>query len=282
MLNALKCDLLRTLKNSGFVFAVVITAVLCFTVQIYSDPSNGKEYSVFEAIISLERSAMSEYYEFSPPIIIRKALSGYSAMVLPVTAALPFVLSFISELNNRNIRFTIFRTGRVKYYLSKFISAVLIGGLCTLLGVAVFGAAVYILFPNGLSAEMLADFFPNGVLAALIKKALSSFVYGAVSVLPAFFLCSFCTNPYIVLCVPFLLKFIIETILSAVQTSLIAAGNFDIYQRLLPFYPNSASLLFDMQADENFTLTVVINLIAALTVFAGFFVIMEKRTDRGG
>ncbi len=281
MLKALKCDLLRTINNSGFIFAAIITAILCFSVQVYSDPSNGKVYSVFEAIFSLERSVMSENYEFSPPIIIRKALSGYSAMVLPVTAALPFVMSFIAERNSRNIRFTISRTGRVKYYLSKFISALLSGGICTLLGVTIFGAAVYILFPNGQSAEMLADFFPSGVLAALVQKALSSFVYGAVSVLPAFLFCAFCVNPYIILCVPFLLKFIIETIFSAIQTNSIAAGNFDIYKKLLPFYPNSASQLFYMQIDGTFALTAAVNLIAAAAVFAGFFVIMEKRADRG-
>lgn len=281
MLNALKCDLLRTLKNSGFVFAVIITAVLCFSVQIYSDTSNGKVYSVFEAIFSLERSVMSERFEFAPPIIISKALSGYSAMVLPVTAALPFVMSFISERNSRNIRFTISRTGRIKYCISKFVSAVLGGGACTLLGIALFGAAVYILFPCSQPAETIMDILPDGTVQTLVHKALSGFVYGAASVLPAFFLCSFCTNPYLILCVPFLLKFILETILSAVQTDLAAAGDFDIYEKLLPFYPSSAGLLFDMQPNGTFALTAAVNLTAALAAFAGFSIIMEKRTDRG-
>ncbi len=271
MIKTLKCDLARSLVNWGFVCAVIVTAVLCFSTQIYSDHSNGKVYSVFEALYSFDRAFMSKNSEFSPISIIEKALSGYSAMALPVTAAFPFVFSFITERNSGNMRLSISRTNRGKYYFSKFISALLCGGICTMLGVILFGLFVFILFPSMQ--------FPE--ITALIKKFLSVFVYGMTSVLPAFFLCSFCKNPYIILCVPFVLKFMLETLISRIQINASAAGDFDVYERTTPFIPNSVTLLFYIKANKTFFIIIAVNLMFAAIVFAGFALIMEKRADRG-
>lgn len=271
MLKTLKCDLARCIANRGFACAVIVTAVLCFSAQIYYDSSNGKAYSVFEALFSFDRAFMSKNSDFSPASVIETALSGYSAMALPVTAAFPFVFSFITERNSGNMRLSISRTSRRKHYFSKFISALLCGGICTMLGVILFGLFAFILFPSTQFPEILS----------LVKKLLSAFVYGAASVLPAFFLCSFCKNPYIILCVPFMLKFISETLISRIQINAAAAGDFDIYERTFPFYPNSVTLLFHIEANKTFFIIIAVNLTFAAAVFAGFALIMEKRADRG-
>lgn len=281
MLRTLKCDLSRSLANRGFVCAIIVTAVLCFSTEVYSDHLNGKTYSVFEAIFTLDRDFMSSQIDFNPAIIARKALSGYSAMALPVTAAFPFVFAFISERNSGNMRLVISRMGRLKYYLSKFISAIFCGGLCTMLGVIFFVILLYILFPNTQSPQIIAEYLPNGVYITIAKKALSAFVYGAASVLPAFFLCSFCSNLYIILCVPFLLKFITETLLSDIQTNAVAAGEYDVFDRTLPFTPSSASALFEIEVNVIFVKIIAVNMLFAAAIFVGFAVIMEKRADKG-
>lgn len=281
MLKALKCDLLRCVLNKWFIMSAAITAALCFSVQVYSDNSNGRVYSVLEALLSIDHTVMAESSELIPPLIIGKALSGYAAMALPITAALPFVMSFISERSSGNMRFTVIRTGRVKYYLSKFFSALLSGGLAVWLGVNLFAVLVYILFPHTQSTEMLADYIPNGVFSMLLRTASGAFAYGAASILPAFFLCSFCTNSYIILCVPFLLKFIYETILSTVQTNSVAAGDYEIYQQTLPFYPNAITFLFEIPFGKDFITIITLNLLFAVTAFFAFVLVMEKRADRG-
>lgn len=281
MLKALKCDLLRCVLNKWFIMSAAITAALCFSVQVYTDNSNGRVYSVLEALLSIDHTVMAESSELIPPLIIGKALSGYAAMALPITAALPFVMSFISERSSGNMRFTVIRTGRVKYYLSKFFSALLSGGLAVWLGVNLFAVLVYILFPHTQSPEMLADYIPNGVFSMLLRTAAGAFGYGAISILPAFFLCSFCTNSYIILCVPFLLKFIYETILSTVQTNLVAAGDYEIYQQTLPFYPNAITFLFEIPFGKDFITIITLNLLFAVTAFFAFVLVMEKRADRG-
>lgn len=261
--------------------SAAITAALCFSVQVYTDNSNGRVYSVLEALLSIDHTVMAESSELIPPLIIGKALSGYAAMALPITAALPFVMSFISERSSGNMRFTVIRTGRVKYYLSKFFSALLSGGLAVWLGVNLFAVLVYILFPHTQSTEMLADYIPNGVFPMLLRTAAGAFAYGAASILPAFFLCSFCTNSYIILCVPFLLKFIYETILSTVQTNSVAAGDYEIYQQTLPFYPNAITFLFEIPFGKDFITIITLNLLFAVTAFFAFVLVMEKRADRG-
>ncbi len=281
MLKALKCDLLRCVLNKWFIMSAAITAALCFSVQVYTDNSNGRVYSVLEALLSIDHTVMAESSELIPPLIIGKALSGYAAMALPITAALPFVMSFISERSSGNMRFTVIRTGRVKYYLSKFFSALLSGGLAVWLGVNLFAVLVYILFPHTQSTEMLADYIPNEVFPMLLRTAAGAFAYGAASILPAFFLCSFCTNSYIILCVPFLLKFIYETILSTVQTNSVAAGDYEIYQQTLPFYPNAITFLFEIPFGKDFITIITLNLLFAVTAFFAFVLVMEKRADRG-
>lgn len=281
MLKALKCDLLRCVLNKWFIMSAAITAALCFSVQVYTDNSNGRVYSVLEALLSIDHTVIAESSELIPPLIIGKALSGYAAMALPITAALPFVMSFISERSSGNMRFTVIRTGRVKYYLSKFFSALLSGGLAVWLGVNLFAVLVYILFPHTQSTEMLADYIPNGVFPMLLRTAAGAFAYGAASILPAFFLCSFCTNSYIILCVPFLLKFIYETILSTVQTNSVAAGDYEIYQQTLPFYPNAITFLFEIPFGKDFITIITLNLLFAVTAFFAFVLVMEKRADRG-
>lgn len=280
-LKNLKCDLARIILGREFLIAVAATMVLCFSVQVYFDHSNSKAYSVFEALFLLEPAVRAEIPELSAPMIIRMALTGYSSMVLPVTASFPFVLLFIAERASGNMLYTISRTRRGSYYFSKFVSAILGGGLCTMLSVVLFGICAYILFPSSCSPELAVWLFPNGIVIGIMKKLLSAFIYGMTSVLPAFFLCAFCKNPYIVLCFPFMLKFIAEAILGKIQTNAWASKNYATSDIIAPLFPDAASHLADMQIGKTFWWTIVVNVIFAAICFVGFAVIMEKRTDRG-
>lgn len=280
-LRTLKCDLARIISSREFAAAVAATVVLCFSVQVYFDYSNGKAYSVFEALFMLEPAVRAQSPDLSPPMIIRMALTGYSAMAMPVTASFPFVLSFIAERNSGNMLYTISRTSRKKYYISKFVSAIIGGGLCTMLGVIVFGIFSYILFPNSCSFEQIEWAFPSGILAGLAKKILSAFIYGMTSVLPAFFLCSFCKNPYIVLCFPFMLKFILEAVLGKIQTNAWASENYETADIIAPLFPDAASQLVYADIGKAFWVTLIVTVIFAAICFAGFAIIMENRSDRG-
>lgn len=159
-----------------------------------------------------------------------------------------------------------------KYYFSKFFSAVICGGLSTMLGVAVFGIFCALIFPS--AGEQM---YPNGAAVLIFKQIISAFLCGFSAALPAFFLCSFCGNAHVILCVPFLLKFITETVLMQVSSN---SGDFSMYERLAPFYPMAISSVFEYERKTLIT-TVIVNLLYCAAAFVGFSLIMEKRADKG-
>lgn len=54
-MKALKCDLNKSMLNIGYVGAVLLTTLLCFTAKAYTDPNTAKIYTVFECIAKLDK-----------------------------------------------------------------------------------------------------------------------------------------------------------------------------------------------------------------------------------
>lgn len=148
LLNAIKCDLNKSIINIGFAGAVLLTTVLAFTSSAYTDLATDKSYSVFESLFTLDKNILRTDPMLSSVLVFRNGLSGYITMFLPIVVAFPFMVSFCAERNNGLMRFTISRTGKLRYYLSKFISALISGGFAVMLGIAVYGIACAVLFFN--------------------------------------------------------------------------------------------------------------------------------------
>lgn len=156
-MKALKCDLNKSILNIGYVGAVLLTTLLCFTAKAYTDPNTAKIYTVFECIAKLDKQLFADDYSFSSYLMFAKGMSGYMAMFLPIIAAFPFMTAFCAERNGGSMRFTITRTGGLRYYLSKFCSAFLCGGSAVLFGYIIFGVIVRIIFPSLSQYELSAD-----------------------------------------------------------------------------------------------------------------------------
>ena len=109
-MKALKCDLNKSMLNIGYVGAVLLTTLLCFTAKAYTDPNTAKIYTVFECIAKLDKQLFADDYSFSSYLIFAKGMSGYMAMFLPIIAAFPFMTAFCAERNGGSMRFTITRT----------------------------------------------------------------------------------------------------------------------------------------------------------------------------
>lgn len=285
-MKSLKCDLNKSIINIGFMGAVLITCVLCFTSFAYVDPTTEKTYSVFEALFTLDRDFINEHYEFSSILIFRGAMSGYIPMFLPIIVAFPFMMSFCAERNNGLMRFTITRIGKYKYYFSKFFASLISGGLAVLLGVLFFGVISSIFVPNiesyNIPVDELNNMLPNNLPVTVFKILGSAFVYGAISTLPAFLLSSFCKNPYIITCVPFLFVYIWNTALDKIANNAFFNENMELYDKITPFKPNAlANLMYVTEIDKSLKITIVFNLAYLLVILLAFIMIMNKRTDKG-
>lgn len=223
---------------------------------------------------------MESNVSFCSLSVFKNALSGYSAMFLPILASFPFVSSQSAERNSGNIRFSIFRAKRLKYYLSKFICCVISGGICVMLGIMLFGIFSFFVFP-GLECYPSLDlefYAPDGIFAEAARKLLSAFIYGCVNTLPAFFLSSFCRNRYIILCIPFLMRFMQDT---AIKKIIVNTYDDNTYQTVFPFQCHAPSQIPYLEAGAMLYSTVAVAVISAALILCGYIIIMERRTDKG-
>lgn len=289
MFKALKCDLNKTVVNTGFLGAVFLTMILCFTANIYEDSATSKTYSVMETIMSLDRSIITQDYTLSSAVVFSKCFSGYIGMFIPIIVAFPFMVTFCAERNSGLMRFTITRTGKFKYSISKFLACFLSGGLAVFLGTLLFGLAVMIIFPSvssydfadDIQKELFEIMFPNGVFLSCVKTLISAFLYGAISTMPAFFLSSFCKNPYIITCLPFLFIYIWNTTLDKITNSMFTNGNFKKMEKIYSFYPDSITSVISYEFDKTAKISLIFNISYVLILLFGFVLIMNMRKDKG-
>jgi ABC-type transport system involved in multi-copper enzyme maturation permease subunit len=286
-MKALKCDLNKSILNIGYVGAVLLTTLLCFTAKAYTDPNTAKIYTVFECIAKLDKQLFADDYSFSSYLIFAKGMSGYMAMFLPIIAAFPFMTAFCAERNGGSMRFNITRTGSLRYYLSKFCSAFLCGGSAVLFGYIIFGVIVRIIFPSlsqyELSADDLSFVLVNNKdeLTGVLRYMLSAFLYGAISTMPALFISSFCKNPYLITCVPFMLNYVLTTMLNRIIDANLFNENFD-FDRANAFYPSSVTnFLYIQSFDRSAKWITAVNCSGAIVTLLGFIIVMNLRKDKG-
>ena len=278
-------ELQKSILNIGFVGAIVITFILCFATEVYNDPTNDKAYSVFEMIFSSDSEILLSQLSMSSIMVFEKALIGYGNMFLPIVASFPFVVCFCAERNSGYMRFSISRSGKIRYYISKFLSCILSGGLAVMFGVLLFGVAADLIFPGIESYSAMQDsisaFYPDGLTVAVVKKLISAMLHGIFATLPAFLICSFCRNPYMILCLPFLFTYMWETLINKFTLAGFEQGDFNVFNTIAPYSPYSAADLLYPLETERLIPTLIVNILLILIALTGFILFMNKRTDRG-
>lgn len=289
--HTLRQDLNKTVINIGFVGAALMTSLLCFTATAYMDPSNQKTYTIMEAFYSFDLRFVQSDDTFASINLFTRGLSGYVTMFLPIIVAFPFMVSFCAERNNGLMRFTISRTGKMRYYLSKFFASFLGGGLAVLLGLLLYGIAVYIMFPTfssyDINPEMMQYIYKDSEVKRFLMYIASGFIYGAFSTLPAFLLSSFCKNPYIITCLPFMLVYIWTTAISKLQMKAFENYmDFDqaYYDKLTAFSPDSPMYIPNNIFNEMTSMGKYLlwfNGIYLAVILIAFIVIMNLRIDKG-
>lgn len=285
-LYALRCDLNKTVVNIGFAGAVLLTVVLCFTAPVYYDNSLDKTYSVLEALFDLDRSIIESKPDFASVKIISAGMSGYITMFLPITVAFQFMVSFCAERNSGLIRIAVARTGEIRYCLSKFTASFLSGGLAAALGLILFGIIVLLSFPSAesykLTEEQLSELIPHSPAVTVLLSIAAAFVYGALTTLPAFFLASFCRDPYIITCVPFLLCYIWKTVLEKLAANAMESGSFELMEKYYAFYPEAVTrVIIDSDHTKSINVTLFFNAGLLVLTAAGAVCIFTHRQDKG-
>ncbi len=268
ILNFLISDLKKIIIGYGFIVSIIVVFLLCFTSVIYQDTFTGKEYTVSE-IITMKKGFTN--IEFSAQSILHTSVSPYITIFLPILSSIPFVTVFCAERIGGNIRFIITRTGKMIYYISKFLSALLSGALSVMFGFILYSIVICMIFKY------------NGTISELMKMYAGMAFYGAVSVLPALLLSAFIKNKYMVCCFPFIFMHFYYTVIAKIQDYFSSKRMGLIVIKMGFLYPDTLkNILINDNNTVNLSRYVILyySLLTILT-FIGFIVIMDRRLDYG-
>lgn len=268
----------KKMTSCGFWLCFGMTVLLLFSAEIYTD-DNSSRYSVFRALTDFSTEDMTKKYQLCNILVSKNALMGWFTLFAPIIAAFCFSPLMCAEREENAVRFQIFRTTKLKYSIAEFFTGTISGGLAMALGYAIFCCAAMMMFPDvsemtDSAAEILMNSsfdFPN--------TAFHVWLYGAFWSVPAMFLTSVLRNKYLIMCIPFFVKYGFSQTYQKILGNAISSENFDEKAIKLANFINPDGILW---ISETTRLNVVI-LFGALTLvfFAAFLIIMQKRSDSG-
>lgn len=270
------------LKNSWMPIGVVLTAVLCMASEIYYS-AEGTTWSIIQVFRSLLKGDAVEWEQLDMLVFLWRLPSSYLALFAPVLTALPCVLSFHVEKMNRYKRIDMFRrASSLEYYLRKWIAGVVTGGMILVLGIGLFQLSVSlwnVLFLHGVDGHKLI--LSHGVLPYL-KYYGGAFLYGAMSSMLSILICFFSDNLYFIICIPFLLTYLYNTVISYLLPRLQGIGT-GIYQKLAEYMGDlfSFSYIYTFQYAESVPLLLIRIVVVVLFVFGSLYIYDKYKVDCG-
>lgn len=270
----------KIFTSRGFWLCVGMTVLLLFAAEVYTDYFTQDRYSVFRALTSLSREELCAEMDLCNIVVIRNARLGWFALFAPIITAFCFVPTMCAEREENAVRFQIFRSTKLKYSVTEFLSGVIAGGTAVTLGYVVFSGAAVVLFPGisemtGYGAELIGN-----VTEVFPKMALEMFLFGAFYSVPAMFLTSVLRNKYLIMCIPFFAKYALAQ--SVQKLSQNAAADFEnIDEGMLKFANtiNPDGLLW-ITSLHSLGAALLFGITAAV-FFGAFLIITRKRGDCG-
>lgn len=292
----IKTNFYKILTGYGFYVCIIFTFILCFCTYIYNDYISGDRYSVVISLMNFDREFMLGDTTFCSFEVMRKGVGSWLSLFIPIISAFAFIPLVCDEYEAKSVRYEIFRSSRFGYDMAKYITACLCGGLAVMLGFALYALSVYLLFPNlneyeqfqiDWYEEMLVYTYPDMAQGRydliILKKLRDVFLYGVASAAPAILLTSLIRNKYLVLCIPFFIKYAMDQTCVKMQSQAMEDYN-NIDTKLLEISstikPDAIAFITEVGNDQKIKLLIyngALVLIAAVL----YMVVQSRRHDCG-
>lgn len=271
-------ELLRMLRSIWFVLGICFTLALCFFSEIVIGE---RTYTIVQVLQNMSRSEMAQEPQLMAAVALRNAFSGYVSLFVPVVSALPMVQLLHIETQSGYKRFYMGRKPRREYYWNKWTAGMLSGALMMLIVAVLFQAFMAFSLP-GVDAEMMEmmGYTSGKRILNLVRTYIGVLVYGAFSVIPALFISSFTSNSYFVICLPFMLSYFWDVLISA-------AAKFLRAHQAEGMCPDIVELLFSRAylsiTESGWNLLVGLGRVAVLSaaMFLIYRVYLERKIDCG-
>lgn len=291
-------NLRRTMGSSTFWYCVLAAFALCFTAVVAQDLKNNDDLMVLQVLF--RREMIEQHTDLNAWSVFCSAGGTWFAMFAPILSAFPFVPAIINNRITQSARFTISRIGKRRYQLGNICTTFLSGGMAVVLGYALFGIVVWLLFPSigdypeqaaASYLEMLTWGKPAWYANALSEQQYclpillqlgQMFLYSGCGSLLALVFAAFVKNPYIVLCMPFFLTYGWTQINARLST--MAYADFENMNQSLGRFasltnPRAFSMLLGYGTDLPLVLS--IHLGFALLLCTVYYLITNRRVDCG-
>lgn len=294
LINSIFTHFRKAVTGYGFWICVGFTVILCFSANIYTDVIKKDRYSVFLALRTFDREFMLTDTSFCSFSVVHHAAEGWLSLFIPIIAAFAFIPLVCDEYEAKSVRFEIFRSSKKGYHLSRFVTSCLSGGLAVTAGFAMFSMLAFLLFPGlddyspaqrEMFLETLSYAFPEiaeGIALPLLKTIGAVFLYGMTAAVPAITLTAIIRNKYLVLCIPFFLKYAVVQSCIKMQSQAISDWEHPD-EALMRFVGivNPDNLVFLSQTGDNKTAVLLYNGGLVLLGLIVYIFIQTRRTDSG-
>lgn len=294
LLREIKVNIGMVFRYYGFYISIFAVFLLCFTSTIYTNTQTMENYSVIDVIIKINRSSMLKNTAFCSYYVSCAGTGGWLSMFIPITASVAFIPMLCDEKISRYTRAAVLRNGKTVYYSGKFITAILAGGLSTLIGYLLYVVVVYIIFPSireypqnmreGIKqAQSMYFLWWKGEVFSktIIPKLVGVFLYGIFMAVPAVSCSIFSHNKYIVICIPFFIKYAVTQ--TCIKILMKATGNYEHINETAEKFsmtvnPDSVANAFQT---ENTYKTLTVYFILTALVFIIYLLQLRWRYDCG-
>lgn len=161
MSNMLKIEIFKVLKSKGLIISVLIGILLSIWVIIEAIINQNLMYDAF---VADPESTGNVYFPISVyntyiGINHTSVASSIFYFILPILAALPYGSSLVSEKKSGYIKSVIIRSGKSKYYISKFIAAFFSGVLVCII-IMTFSMIFSFMFLPNIKPDVITSTFP--------------------------------------------------------------------------------------------------------------------------
>ena len=270
----------KIVTSWGFGFCVVMTTLLFIFADAYTDEITKEHFSVIRALTDMKYEERIQHSELCNLVLMYNSRGHWFTLFVPIIAAFCYVPMFTAEREGRAVRYEISRTSRVGFFTAEFFTGIILGGIAVTIGYLFFGLFAMNAFPS--VSEMTADI---GMLQNLeqeqfiLKMAFQVFLYGVYWSIPAMFCTSFLRNKYLIMCIPFFVKYVWTQIYKKIADNAMNPNEFDIEKIRLAERINPEGILWIYDGTK---LDVILLFgISAASLFAAYLIIVLKRDDCG-
>lgn len=214
MTRAVWQNVIKMCSGITFYVAIVIAYILLICAYVHIDQDTGKAFNIITLIMSSDRRNIIMQADINAETIFLGENSGYIWMFAPIVTALPYVAYICTRVTNTNVRFELYRVGKKSYIIGKIVSALLVGGIIMSVSYVFYGMTLFLVTGQKLR-----------ITPIYLRRILSAWLYGAVSLVPVTALSSVIRNKYLSLSMPFMLNYIYEMMFNSIIASLNVSKN---------------------------------------------------------